>query len=199
MSEWARRRVGWLALCAGLWLAACAGLGVPRSIIVSEAELQAQLARRFPMQRSLLDTFDVQLSQPRLRLDAPANRLATELTVQGSDRRTGRSLQARIGLDYGLRYEPADGSVRLVRPRVGSFEFAAGEDPTSRRNETAQRMAIALAERLLDDLALYRIAPERLEALHAAGWRPGTLTVTPTGVEITIDRVPPAATPAAPP
>ena len=180
----------WLVLVGCLFLAACAGMGVPRSITVGEAELQAQLAKRFPMQRSLLDTFDLQLSDPRLRVDAPSSRLATELTLRGSDRRSGRSLQGRLALDYALRFEPQDSSIRLVQPRIESLEFAPEPGLSPRRNELAQRMGIALAERLLDDLVLYRVPAERLEKLRAAGYRPGTLQVTPAGVEITIEPLP---------
>jgi hypothetical protein len=181
------RRSRWLLLLGCLWLAACAGPGVPRSITLGEAELQAQLAKRFPLQRSLLDSFDLQLSDPRLRLDAQARRLSTELTLQGSDRRSGRSLQGRLALDYGLRYEPLDGSIRLVQPRIESLEFSPEQGLSPRRGEMAQRMGVALAERLLDDLVLYRVPPERLEALRVAGYRPATLQVTPAGVEITIE------------
>ncbi len=46
---------------------------------------------------------------------------------------------------------------------------------------------MALAERLLDDLVLYRVPAERLALLRAIGFRPGTLSVTPAGVEITIE------------
>jgi hypothetical protein len=187
-----------LLLCCCLLLAACVGLGVPSRITLSEAELQGQLAKRFPLQRSLLETFDLQLAEPRIRLDAQANRLATELQVSGSDRRSGRTLQGRLSLDYGLRYEVGDGSIRLVQPRVQSLEFDAGQGASARRSETTQRMAIALAERLLDDLVLYRVSPERLERLRAAGYRPGALNVTPAGVEITFEPLPPALAPAPP-
>jgi len=178
-------------LCA-LLLAGCAGLGVPRSIRLSESELQAQLARRFPMQRSLLDMLDLKLSDPVVRLDAAANRLATELTLSGSERRSGRSLQGRLALDYGLRYEPADGSIRLVQPRVESLQFGDVPGLSPRRAEMAQRMGIALAERLLDDLVLYRISAERLATLHNAGYRPGMLQVRQDGLEITIEPLPAA-------
>jgi hypothetical protein len=183
MNSAARR----LALLLCLLLAGCAGMGVPRSLTLSEAELQAQLSKRFPMQRSLLDTFDLQLSDPRLRVDAPTRRLATELTVRGSDRRSGRSLQGRLALDYALRFEPQDGSIRLVQPRIESLEFDPEPGLSARRNEMAQRMGMALAERILDDLVLYRVPEHRLQALKAAGYRPGTLQVTPAGVEITIE------------
>jgi hypothetical protein len=185
-------RARWLALLCGLLLAACAGMGVPRSITLGEAELQAQLAKRFPLQRSLLDTFDLQLSDPSLRVDAASRRLATELTLRGSDRRSGRSLQGRLALDYALRFEPQDGSIRLVQPRVAGFELQPEPGVAVRRTETVQRMGIALAERLLDDLVLYRVPAERLDQLRAAGFRPGTLQVTPAGLEITIEPLAPA-------
>jgi hypothetical protein len=148
-----------LALPAAL-LAACAGI-VPRSIVLSEAELQAQLDKRFPMQRSLLDAFDVELLDPHVKLDAQTQRLATELTLRGAERRSGRTLQGRLGLDYGLRFEPADGSVRLVQPRVQSLQFGEAAAMSPRRAEALQQMTaqagITLAERLLDDLVLYRV------------------------------------------
>jgi hypothetical protein len=190
------RRSAFAALAA-LLLAGCVGLGVPRSITLSESELQAQLAKRFPMQRSLLDMLDLRLSDPVLRLDAAANRLATELTLSGSERRSGRSLQGRLALDYGLRWEGADGSIRLVQPRVESLQLGEVPGLSPRRAEMAQRMGIALAERLLDDMVLYQVPAERLDRLRAAGYRPGTLQVTPAGVEITIEPLAAAAVNAA--
>ncbi len=188
------RRGAARALCATALAALTACAGVPRSIVLSEGELQAQLAKRFPLQRSLLDSFDLQLSDPVLRLDASTNRLATELTLQGSERRSGRSLQGRLALDYGLRWEPSDGSVRLVRPRVQSLQFGDAAGGLGRRAEMLQQMGVALAERLLDDLVLYRVPEARLQALRAAGYRPGTLQVTPAGLEITIEPLPVSGT-----
>jgi len=189
----------WLALASVLLLAACAGLDVPRSITLGEAELQAQLAKRFPMQRSLLDTFELNLYEPRLRLDAQASRLATDVALRASDRRSGRSLQGRLALDYALRYEPSDATIRLAQPRIQSLDFDAAPGLSARQAELLQRMGIPLAERLLDDLVLYRVPAERLDKLKAAGFRPGTLQVTPAGVEITIEPVPPATLKAASP
>ena len=191
------RRFFALGLCA-LLLAACAGL-LPRSIVLGEPELQAQLARRFPIERSLFDTFTLKLSDPLLSLDAAAGRLGTELTLQGSDLRNGRSLQGRLALDYGLRYEPADASIRLVQPRVQRLDFAPAQGLSVGRAEMAQRMGVALAERLLDDLVLYRVPPQRLEQLRAAGVQPGTLQVTPAGVEITLQPLDATAARPAPP
>jgi hypothetical protein len=182
------RRHG-LAALAALLAAGCAGPGVPRRIVLSEAELQAQLARRFPLQRSLLDIYELQLSDPRLRIDGTAGRLATELALQASDKRSGRTLQGRLALDYGLRWEPSDGSIRLVQPRVDSLQIAPESGLSPRRAELLQRMGSALVLRLLDDVVLYRVPEARLQAWRSAGFQPGDLQVTPDGVEITIERV----------
>lgn len=189
MNRRVRHALWFVALC-GLLLSACASLSMPGSITFSEEELQTQLARRFPIQRSLLDNFDLRLAEPRLRLDVQAKRLSTALTAQASDRRAARSVQGRLTLGYALRFEPTDGSIRLVQPRVESVEFDAGPGALSPRDESTQRIVVALAERLLDDLVLYRVPAERLNMLRAMGYRPGTLQVTPAGVEITIEPVP---------
>jgi hypothetical protein len=84
-----------------------------------------------------------------------------------------------------------------VQPRIESLalDTAAGLPP--RQAELVRRMGIPLAERVLDDLVLYRVPAERLDRLKAAGYQPGTLQVTPEGVEITIEPMPPATATAA--
>jgi hypothetical protein len=85
-----------------------------------------------------------------------------------------------------------------VQPRVQSLQLGETPGLSPRRAEMAQRMGIALAERLLDDLVLYRVPAERLDRLKAAGFRPGTLQVRPEGVEITIEPLAPATVTAPP-
>ena len=110
-----------LGLCA-LLLAACAGL-LPRSIVLGEPELQAQLARRFPIERSLFDTFTLKLSDPLLSIDAAAGRLGTELTLQGSDLRNGRSLQGMLALKlYYDTDESREGVNALKEKRKPEFK-----------------------------------------------------------------------------
>jgi len=186
MNSPSRRALCFMALC-GLLLPARSGLGMPGSITFSEQELQSQLSQRFPIQRNLLDMFDLRLSDPLLRLDAQTRRLSTELNLHASDTRSGRSLRGRLGLGYTLRFELSDHSIRLVKPRVETFDFETGPGASLRRDEATQRLVMALAERLLEDLVLYRVPAQRLALLRAIGLRPGTLSVTPAGLEITIE------------
>jgi hypothetical protein len=57
-----------------------------------------------------------------------------------------------------------------------------------------ERLGAALAERALEDLAVYTLPAERAEALRAFGVAPGGVTVTERGVEVTFTA---AAAPAA--
>jgi hypothetical protein len=184
------RRARMLLALGGLLLSACTGFGMPDKITLSPTDLQAQLTQRFPIQRKLLEVFELKLSEPRLRLDAPARRLSTELSLQLDDLRSGRGLLGRLALGYALRYEPSDATIRLVQPRVESVEFADRQGGSPRRADAMQPVIVALAERLLEDLVLYRIPASRLDMLRAIGYRPGTLSVTPAGVEITIEPLP---------
>ena len=79
-----------------------------------------------------------------------------------------------------------------MQPRVESLQLGDVPGLSPRRAEMAQQMGIALAERLLDDLVLYRVSAERLAALRSAGFQPGTLQVRPDGLEITIEPLPAA-------
>ena len=47
----------------------------------------------------------------------------------------------------------------------------------------------ALAEKVLDDLVIYRLGVEPQARLREAGLTPGAVTVTARGVEITLQRV----------
>ena len=47
----------------------------------------------------------------------------------------------------------------------------------------------ALAEKVLEDLAIYRLGAESSTRLREAGLTPGAVTVTARGVEITLQRM----------
>jgi hypothetical protein len=191
-----RARLG--LVLGGLLLSACTGFGVPGTITLSETDLQAQLSQRFPIRRKLLDTFQINLSEPQLRLDAQARRLSTGLKVQLDDLHADRGLRGRLALGYALRYEPADATVRLVQPRVERAEFTDRQGLPPRHLDAVQPVLVALAERMLDDLVLYRVPASRLDMLRAIGVRPAALSVTPAGVELTLEPVAPAAASAPP-
>lgn len=188
----------WMTLGLAPWAAVlpgCAGLGGPSVVTLGEAELASLLSRAFPQQRRLFDAVDVTLSLPRLALQPERNRLQVDLTAQAVERFGGRSGQGRIVFDSALRYEPQDASLRLTQVRVQQLQFELGRRdgaaPAAAAASAApsglsQRLAQALAEQWLQELAIYRLSPERLAQLKAWGLTPGAVTVTARGVEVTL-------------
>jgi hypothetical protein len=178
-----RRLPGFPAAWAGLLLAACASLGVPDHYTFSESEFSALVAKRFPLTQRLGEVADVTVSSPQLWLIPERNRLGSRFDVSAAERFFGKALAGRITLDYALRFEPADDSVRLTQVRVQQLQFdgAAAALPLD-----AQRIGALLAETVLEDFPVYRLKPEQSDRLRAAGLKGGAVTVTSRGVEVTL-------------
>ena len=179
------RRSSFAALAASFIVAAglgaCAGLGGPRNVTLSQADMQAAIDRQFPHQRRLLEVIEINVARPTLRLLPERNRIATDLDLAASERLTGRSVRGSLSLDYALRYEPSDASVRLTQVRVQDAKLELGSGPLS---PSGARIGALLAERLLDDFVLYRADAERLKTIQRMGIAAADISVTARGLEI---------------
>jgi hypothetical protein len=175
------RWAGFALLC-GL-VAGCASLSGPRTIILTETELARLIERNTPIDRRLLEVLDVHVSAPRIRLLPETNRLATELDVKTTERVSGRAYGGRIGLDYALRYDEPTQAIRLTQVRVNKFELDGVPSPTMRG---FSKLGALIAESMLDDLMLYRFKPSDLRSAEGYGYRPGAVTVTSRGIEVTL-------------
>ena len=164
-----------------VWLAGCAGLGAPRSVTLSLQQLQSAIERQFPRQQRLLEVIDIDVARPTLRLLPERNRIATDLDLSATERLSGRTVRGSLALDYGLRYEPGDASIRLSQVRVQQANLDFGNGPLS---PSGARVGALLAEHLLDDFVLYRADPERLKQLQRAGITAADIAITAGGVEI---------------
>jgi len=167
-------------LCAALVLGACAALG-PNDVTLSQADLQRLIERQFPRDRRLLEVLDVSLARPVIRLVPERERIATELELSAVERLTGRTVRGSLALDHALRYEPSDASIRLAHVRVQDFKLDVGG--TTLSGQTA-RLGALLTERLLDDLAIYRVREDQRDALRRAGIDKADIVVTSRGVEL---------------
>lgn len=166
---------------ASLGLAGCANLVGPRSVVYSEADLQALLARRFPTERRLLEVLDVKVSEPRIGLLPDQNRLSAELDVAVTDRLFASQYHGRLSLTTALRVEPSDRSLRLKDVRVSRLTWDKRGDAASER---IQRLGTVIAERLLDDVSLHQFKAEQWERLMSAGYAPPSIRVTSAGLEL---------------
>ena len=171
----------WIAALALAMLAACASLVVPKSITLDEPELQRLVERRFPQERRYLEVLDVKVETPRMGVLGERHKVSTLLEVQVRERLSGRQWHARMALESAMRYEPADQSLRLRDVRVNEFKVDDGRAGTSAQ---AERVSALLAEKMLEDLIIYRVPAEKLEQLRRLGVAPGTVSITSRGVEI---------------
>lgn len=171
-----------LVLCV-LALGGCAQVLGPQMLTWSEAEVNQMLAQRFPMDRRVLELLDVTVSQPEVKLLPGTNRLATDLHVQALDRMFGSVVHGRISVESGLRYEPADHTLRLVDVRLGNFSL---DKTGTAARVPLQRLGAALVESLLDDAVIHRVSEEKLARLARFGYQPETLRVTDRGLALTV-------------
>ena len=171
------------ALCAAIALAACASL-LPNTVEVPQARLQELIARRFPIDKRVLDAIDLTVDSPRLGLQPETNRISVELALRAE---SGGAVAARmVGsllVSEGLRYEASDHTVRLVDVRVERFAIDGLPGNWQRQLD---RLGKPLAKALLEDQVLYTLRPKDVAVLEGRGVRPGDLRVTATGLSITL-------------
>ena len=180
----ARRRVALLAvavLAAGL--AGCAGLVGTHTLSLSEPELTQLLARQFPMERKVLEVIDLQVTNPQLHLLPETNRIATELDVSALDRLFGARAQGHLKLDYGLRFEPSDHTIRMTQVHVRDLTLESGANAL---HGTTQRIGTLVAENLLENLALYRMKPAQADEMSRLNLEASPITVSAQGISMTV-------------
>lgn len=173
-----------MALLLPSGLIGCTGLGSMLNVTLPRAELQALLEREFPHRRRIINLVDVDIAKPSLRLLPERNRIATDLELSATERLSGLTARGSMALDYGLRYEPTDASVRLTQVSVQDLQLDLAGNLLS---GVGARLGVLLAERLLDDLSLYRADPRRAAMLQRAGITAATIEVTPSGVNVRFD------------
>ena len=177
-----------LALLFLALLVACSNLSRPTQWTFSEAELQAQLQRQFPLEQRLMEVLEVRATQPQVQLLPQSNRLQAVMDVHARERLLATQTSGRLDFDAALRWQQSDRTVRLDRVRVRDFvqvQAPARADPTGARRSSGERLAAALAEHMLENLVLYRLPADKAAQLDRAGVQVAALTITSKGLEIT--------------
>jgi len=183
----ARRLAGGvLALAAGAGLAAlqgCAALVGSHDVDISESQLTLLLARQFPMERKVLEVVDLTIANPQIHLLPQSNRVATELDVSALDRLFGNAAQGHVALDYGLRFQASDHTIRMTQVRVRELTLASG---SSNLRGTSQRLGGLVAENALENLVLYRMKPGQADEMDRLNLVASPITVTSSGLHMTV-------------
>jgi hypothetical protein len=121
------RRRRWL-LGAALGLAlALAGSGCtpsgPRSVTLSLDQMQEKLATRFPRRYPVAGLAELNLQTPRLSLRPERNRINAVMAVEASGPALRRTYSGSMDVDFALRFEPSDQTVRATELEVLALQF----------------------------------------------------------------------------
>jgi len=183
-----RRRfcAGALASAATGLLASCASIIGPRRVELTQARLQAGLARRFPLHNRLLDLFEVKLTQPQVEVMAQSERIGLTLDVSVSPPFLRQSWSGTMTLSGRLVLDAPRNAVFLTDARVDRFEVNGIDAGRSRELRHA---ADLLVSQLVRDMAVYTFHPEDLR-YAGVQFVPTRLETVPGALVVTLEPAP---------
>ena len=172
----------WLALGGAGWLALTSAQAQAQAkYAVSSAQMQDAMAQRFPMRYQAGGLLQLTLQTPQLRLLPALNRLGTEIVVAASGPALARDSSGSMDIDFSLRYEASDQSIRAHRLRVNSLRLA---DLPPGPAALLQVYGPGIAEQSLQDVVVHKLRPQDLMLADGLGMQPGSITVTANGLVV---------------
>lgn len=148
---------------------------------ISAAQLELAVSQRFPLRYALGGLAEVTVAKPNLRLLPEQNRLAAQVAVDAAGPALRRSHTGSFDIAFGLRYEPADRTVRAHQLQVLAVRWP-GASP--RAGEMLEGSLPAVAQEALGDIVVHQLQPRDLALADTMGLEPDTLTVTREGVTV---------------
>lgn len=148
---------------------------------VSEAQLQAAVAQRFPLRYPVERLMNLDVQVPTLRLLPAQNRLGAQMVMEAVGPALNRRHQGTLDVEFALRYEATDRTVRAHQLRLARLQFPSLQPGVVAMLNTYGR---ALAEQTLLEVVVHRMRPQDLVLPDALGMQPGSITVTGEGLTI---------------
>ncbi|MGC4394249.1 DUF1439 domain-containing protein [Hydrogenophaga sp. T2] len=155
--------------------------GKPPGYAVSTAQLQQMVAQRFPLRYPVHGVLNLDVQAPRLQMLPEQNRLRAAMAVEVAGPLLSRVHPGRFDVDFALRYEASDRTVRAHQLRLARLNFPNMQPPAQ---ELLNTYAPAVAERALQEVVLHQLQPSDLRAIDTMGMQPGPITVTKDGLVI---------------
>ncbi len=148
---------------------------------VSAEQLQRVLARRFPLRQTAAGLVEIEMRAPLMRLMPEQNRLGCELPIEAWGPALRRRVSGGVDLDFALRYEAADQSIRAHGIRVNAVRMEGlGRDAEQLLDAYLRQ----LSARALLEVVLHTLRAEDLTLPRTMGLEPGSITVTQQGLTI---------------
>ena len=182
MPHCSRRHLCLAALAAALpWRARAAFNFWTSEYTATRSELQAMIAKQFPISQRYADIVLVALSDPQLDLNAASNRaaLTVRVAIASSLLRAGR-VEGTIALSSALRYDAASRALRLEQPKAERLELqgVSGGDA-----DRLQQIGGLVAQELLQGRVLRTFTVEEL-SFGSKIYEIGDITVLADGIKV---------------
>lgn len=175
------KRRQWLTTFPMALAFAAASAQAQPSHTVTTAQLQQAVAEKFPMRYPVGGLLELTLQPPRLRLLPEQNRLGTQMVVDAAGPALSRPTTGNFDVDFALRYEPSDQSIRAHKLKVNTLSLS-GMPPGPAA--LLQAYGPSLAEQSLLEVVLHKLQPKDLALTDGLGLEPGAITVTARGLVI---------------
>lgn len=160
---------------------ACAVAQGKPSYTVPAAQLQEAVAQRFPRHYQVAGMVELEVKSPQLRLLPAQNRLAAAVAIEATGPALRRSHPGTFDIDFALRYEPRDQTVRAHQLKVRALRLEGLGAGTS---DLLQSYLASLTRDTLSEVVLHRLRPQDLALADGMGLQPDTITVTRDGLVI---------------
>ena len=171
----------------GLLVAGCAtsssAMAQP-SYTISAGQIQDAVGQKFPRNYGFGGLMNLALSDPQIHLRPSQNRLNTVIAVLASGPlRQARSYQGALDVDFSLRYEPSDRTLRATDLHLNGLRM---EGLNAQPEQMLQQYGATIAQRSLQEVVLHQLTAKDLALLNGLGLEPGKFTVTPKGLVVTL-------------
>ena len=179
---------GGLLALGGAALLVGRGAQAQPSYTVPLAQLQELVAQKFPRSVPVQGLLDLTVHAPRLRLLPEVNRLGAAMAVDAAGPALRRSHAGMFDVEFALRYEASDRTLRAHQLQLGRLEF-----PTLRPavTEILNAYGPLLAEQSLREVTLHQLRPQDTAVFDGLGLQPGPITVTAKGLTVAFVGKPP--------
>lgn len=164
--------------CVVLWGAP--SQAQPRYTVTAD-QLQQVLGQRFPRRYPVAGLLNVDLQVPVLRMLSAQNRVAADMTVEASGVALNRKQTGTFEVDFALRYEASDRTLRATQLRFRRFNLPG---LTASGAELLNTFGPNLAEQSFQEVVLHQLRPADLAMADGLGLQPGSITVTEAGLVI---------------
>ena len=157
----------------------CNTLTAQPRFTISQDQLKQVVAKRFPMRYPVAGLLDLAVQAPEIQLLVEKNRLSAIMAVEASGAALNRKQAGTFEVEFGLRYEGSDRSLRATALRFKRLDFPG------LRPEASQMLNLygqVLSEQALSEVTLHQLRPQDMAMADAMGMQPGSITVTDKGL-----------------